>query len=137
MHKCLFWKIDTAIFGDWPVKVLDVKNHKCILTFSFYFVEHFFYFLIYSSFLDKYFQKNHKFHSIFNRNNVKVYSYTKNINSIITNHNKMILAKSETSNKEKCNCIYKNTCSLKGECQAKSFIYQASLNSNELNYDEK
>ena len=88
--------------------------------------------------LDKHFPKNHKFHNIFNRNNVKVsYSCTKNIKSIITNHNKTILDESETSNKKKCNCIYKNTCPLNGECQAENIIYQASLNSNKLNYDGK
>ena len=82
--------------------------------------------------------KNNKFHNIFNRNNVKVsYSYIKNIKSIIPNHNKTILNESETSNKKKCNCIYKNTCPLNGECQAENIIYQASLNSNKLNYDEK
>ena len=46
--------------------------------------------------LDKLFPKNHKFHSIFNRNNVKVsYSCTRNMKSIIPNHNKTILNKSE------------------------------------------
>ena len=46
---------------------------------------------------DKHFPKNHKFHSIF-----KVrYSCTKNIKSIITNHNKIILNKSETLNERK------------------------------------
>ena len=69
--------------------------------------------------LDKHFSKNYKLHSIFKRNNVKVsYSCTKNIKSIITNHNKTILDESETSNKKKCNWIYKNTYSLNGECQA-------------------
>ena len=49
----------------------------------------------------------------------------------------MILDESETSNKKKCNCIYKNTCPLYEECQAENIIYQASLNSNKLNYDKK
>ena len=48
----------------------------------------------------------------------------------------MILDESETSNKKKCNCIYKNTCPLYEECQAENIIYQASLNSNKLNYDK-
>ena len=90
------------------------------------------------SFLYKNFPKNRKFHSIFNRNNVKVsYSCIENIKTIITNHNKTFLNGSETSNKKKCNFIYKNTCPLNGECQSESIIYQASLNSNKLNYDEK
>ena len=88
--------------------------------------------------LDKHFPKNHKFHNIFERNNIKVsYSCTKNIKIIITNHNKTILNERETWNKKKCNCIYKNTCLLNGECQTENIIYQASLNSDKLNYDEK
>ena len=47
--------------------------------------------------LDKHFLKNNKFHSILNKNNVKVsYSCTRNIKSIITNYNKTILNESET-----------------------------------------
>ena len=61
----------------------------------------------------------------------------KNIKYIIANHNKTILNESDTSNKKKCNYIYKSTCSLNGEFQVKNIIYQASLNSNKLNYDEK
>ena len=88
--------------------------------------------------LDKHFPKNHKFHNIFNGNSVKVsYSCTKKIKSIITNHNKMILNESETSNWKKCNSIYKNACPLNGECQTENIIYSASLNSNKLNYDKK
>ena len=67
--------------------------------------------------LDKHFPKNHKFHSIFSRYYVKVsYSCTKNIKSIITNHNERILNKSETLNTKKCNCINKSTSLLNGAC---------------------
>ena len=57
--------------------------------------------------------------------------------SIVTNHNKTILNKIETLNKKKCNCINKNVCPLSGEYPVETIIYQASLNSNQLNYDEK
>ena len=88
--------------------------------------------------LDKTCPKNHKFYSIFNRNNVKIsYNCTKNIKSIISNPNKLIHNKSETLNKKKCNCINKNTRPLSRECQSKNVIYQASLNSDKLNYGEK
>ena len=33
--------------------------------------------------------------------------------------------------------VFKNTCQLNGECQAKHIIYKAILNSNKLNYDKK
>ena len=65
------------------------------------------------------------------------YSTTKNIKSIITNHNETIVDNSETLNKKKYDRIIKNTCPLKGECQAENILYQVSLNSNRLNYDEK
>ena len=32
--------------------------------------------------------------------------------------------------------VFKNTCQLNGECQAKHIIYKAILNSNKLNYDK-
>ena len=74
--------------------------------------------------LDKHFTKNHKFHSIFNRNNFKFsYSCTKIIKSIITNHNKTIVNNSETLNKKNTTVLLKT--------------HAHSLNSNRLNYDEK
>ena len=93
---------------------------------------------IVSAKIGRYFPESHKFHSIFNRNNVKVNnSWTKNIKSIITDGNKTVLNKSETSNKKKCKCINKDPCPLSRECQAENIIYQASLNSSKLNYEEK
>ena len=41
--------------------------------------------------LDKHFGRNHKYHKIFNRNNVKTsYSFIDNIKNIISSHNKEI-----------------------------------------------
>ena len=51
--------------------------------------------------IDKHFPKEHKYHRLFNRNNVKVsYSCTKNMKSIITNNNKSILNKENQQNKK-------------------------------------
>ena len=73
--------------------------------------------------LDKHFPKNRRLNSIFNGNNIKLsYSCTKNIKSIITNHNKTTINKSETLNKKKCNCINKNTCPLNRECQTENHL---------------
>ena len=86
--------------------------------------------------LDKHFPKEHRYHRIFNRNNVKIsYSCTKNMKTIISNHNKSILNKSENPNQKTCNCINKNNCPLNGECQADNIIYQATINSNKPNYE--
>ena len=67
------------------------------------------------SLLYKHFPKNHKFHSIFNKNNVKI-SYR------CTNH-KTIFNKSETLNKRKWNCIIKHQLPLNGKRQAENFIW--------------
>ena len=57
--------------------------------------------------------------------------------NIITNHKKTIINWSEALNKKKYNCINQNTGLLNGQCRAENIIYQASLNSNKLDYDEK
>ena len=55
--------------------------------------------------LDKHFQKNHRFHKMFNRNSVTVsYDYTKNMKTIINNHNVNIMGKKPSINTSTCNC---------------------------------
>ena len=62
----------------------------------------------------------------------------KTLKSIITNHNKTILNKSETlSTKNGPVWIKTYAYYVNGECQAKNIICQASLNSSKLNYDKK
>ena len=68
--------------------------------------------------LDKHFPQNHRLHKIFNRNSVKVsYSCTKNMKTIINNHNKNILGKKSSIDTSTCNCQNKEDCSLNGQCQ--------------------
>ena len=57
--------------------------------------------------LDKHFPRQHKLYKIFNKNTVKVsYSCTKNIKSIIKNHNKSVLHQNRPCpNEKKCNRI--------------------------------
>ena len=83
--------------------------------------------------LDTHFPPHHKFHKIFNRNSVKIsYSCTKNIKSIINNHNNKILNdKKELINERKCNCI-----PLNGKCLSRNTFYEAPITSNEPNYKE-
>jgi hypothetical protein len=70
-------------------------------------------------------------HKIFNRNTVKVsYSCTKNIRSVIDNHNSKIIASQRiapTSGERHCNCRARNTCPLNGNCLAKCIVYQATV----------
>ena len=89
--------------------------------------------------IDIHFTKDHKFHKIFNRNNVKVsYSCTKNIKTIINNHNSKILYQNNNNQINRtCNCNRKNHCPLKGNCLTTNCVYKASITSNMPNYHEK
>ena len=55
--------------------------------------------------LDKYCPRNHHLHKIFNGNSIKIsYSSTKNMKTIINNHNKNILGKKPLIDRATCNC---------------------------------
>ena len=84
--------------------------------------------------IDKHFPKKHKWHKIFNRNNVKVsYSCLPNIASIITSHNKSILKNTKDSINDTCNCQDKQLCPLDNKCLDKSVIYKCNIKSEDLN----
>ena len=81
--------------------------------------------------LDHHFPKASPLHALFNRNKVKLsYSCMENVQSIISTHNKKILATHPTSNTERsCNCPQKSkpTCPMSGHCLTKNIIYKASV----------
>ena len=88
--------------------------------------------------LDKHFLKNHCFHKIFNRNSVKVScSCTKNMKTIINNHNKNILGKNASINTSTSNCRNKEACPWNGQCQIQEIVYQDASSSNQPNYKDK
>ena len=77
--------------------------------------------------LDKHFPQNHRLHKIFNRNSVKVsYSCTKNMKTIINNHNKNIIGKKPSINTSTCNCRNKEACPLNGQCQIGEVVYEST-----------
>ena len=82
--------------------------------------------------IPKHFPKHHKFHKLFNKNNVKVsYSCMPKIKSNINQHNKKIIPNSETNqNIRTCNCINKQQCPLNQQCLSKNIIYQATITSD-------
>ena len=83
------------------------------------------------SLLDKHFPRNHKFHKIFNRNNVKVsYGCMPNIKAVINAHNKDILEEKIPLARGKCNCNNKSECPLNGECTTNCVLYEATIESN-------
>ena len=87
---------------------------------------------------DKHFPKNHRSHKIFNINSVKVScSCTKNMKTIIYNHNKNILGKKPSINTSTWNCRNKEACPLNGEYQIGEVVYEGIISSNQPNYKEK
>ena len=79
--------------------------------------------------VDKHFGKNSPYHKIFNRSTIKVsYSCMSNVKSIINGHNLKVLNRTTAMDKSKdCNCRNSNKCPVKGHCQAKNVIYQATV----------
>ena len=67
--------------------------------------------------LDKDFGRNHKCHTIFNRNNVKIsYSCIDNIKNIISSHNKEITNFYKEIYGKTWNCRNKFNCPLDNKC---------------------
>ena len=86
--------------------------------------------------LSKHFPAGHRYHSIFNRNKVKLsYSCTPNISHTISSHNKRILSSSKPTAKpvsaSNCNCRNTNECPLEKNCLEECLIYKATVSSDE------
>ena len=80
--------------------------------------------------LDKHFPQDHKFHKIFNRNNIKVsYSCMPNIKSAINSHNRKILHSPVDNQSRTCNCINKTDFPLQEKCLSENTLYQADISS--------
>ena len=80
--------------------------------------------------LDKHFPQDHKFHKIFNRNNIKVsYSCMPSIKSAINSHNRKILHSPANNQSRTCNCINKTDCPLQEKCLSENTLYQADISS--------
>ena len=76
--------------------------------------------------LVKHFPKHHHMHKIFNKNTVKIsYSCMRNIDSILSTHNKNILKPKQTT--FGCNCRNRNNCPLSSECLTPNIIYRADV----------
>ena len=85
----------------------------------------------------KHFPNNHKYDKILNKNNVKIsYSFTANIESIISMHNKEVITEKKTQ-AVNCNCVIKPDFPLSNQCQITNIIYKAKITSNLRNYHGK
>ena len=81
--------------------------------------------------LGKHFGRNHKYHKIFKRNNVKIsYSCMDNMTNVISSHNKKITNSYNETNCKTCNCRNKRNCPLDNKCLKPtmvSMIYQRDI----------
>ena len=84
----------------------------------------------------KHFPQQHKYHTLFNKNNIKVsYSCMENMGTIISKHNKKILSNNNTNdgNDKLCNCRSQQNCPLDNKCLTTSLIYNAQITSTTAN----
>ena len=80
--------------------------------------------------LDKHFPQDHKFHKIFNRNNIKVsYSCMPNFKSAINSHDRKIFHSTVNNQSRTCNFINKTDYPLQEKCLKENTIYQADISS--------
>ena len=84
----------------------------------------------------KHFSK-HRYHKIFNKNNIKVsYSCMDNMEKLAKKHNDNLLRKSDT-NKRNCNCRADNTCPLDAECLSSNIVYSAEVLTGNTQHGDK
>ena len=83
--------------------------------------------------VSRHFPKTSKLGKIFNRNTLKVsYSGMPNMGAVISSHNKSNLREPEQT--KACNCRIKESCPLRGECQTKEIVYEATAESTSKIY---
>ena len=80
------------------------------------------------SLVDKHFPKFHRYHKLFNRNNVKCsYSCMNNMASIISSHNGKVLAPAPEQASRTCKCTHPQNCPINGHCLTECAVYKASV----------
>ena len=85
----------------------------------------------------KHFPKQHIYHKLFNRNNLKIsYSCTPNMNKTINAHNKNI-TKEKPAPTKSCNCTKRNECPLNNNCLKTNIVYKTTLTSDTPNNTPK
>ena len=78
--------------------------------------------------VDKHFPHHHRYHKLFNRNNIKTsYSCMGNMATIISRHNAKILNPAPAEDPCTCNCRKPDTCPLSGKCLTKCVVYKATV----------
>ena len=88
--------------------------------------------------IDKHFPERHKFHKLFNRQNVKVsYSSMPNMKAIINGHNQKVLSEKPSQSERTCNCRNRQQCPLDGHCLTKEVMYEATVEADTPRYEAR
>ena len=81
--------------------------------------------------IDKHFLSHHKFHKLFNWNNVKLsYSCMSSMENVIQKHNSKIMENPKPTKNKTCTCRQKSDCSLNHNCLSKCLVYNAVVNTS-------
>ena len=83
--------------------------------------------------ISRHFLRHHKYHSLFNKNNVKVsYSCMDNMQSIINKHNKKVTSiDTKPDSQDQCNCRIKDQCPIDNNCLTSGVIYNARVTTDD------
>ena len=82
--------------------------------------------------LDTHFGKNHKYHKIFNRNNVKIsYSCMDNMTNIISSHDKKVTNFENETNGKTWIWRNKSKCPLDNKCLTNEIVYKDEIKTND------
>ena len=96
------------------------------------------------SLVSKHFPKNSRLHQIFNENTLKVsYSCMPNMAAVIRQHNKATINVSKpptlpgchATDPKRCNCRTKGNCPMDGNCQVRSVVYRATVETADCRRD--
>ena len=84
--------------------------------------------------VETHFPKHHRYHKLFNKNNLKLsYSCMPNMGQIINKHNRKLISRKESPNStlppRLCNCRDQKQCPLNGQCLQSCLVYRATVNS--------
>ena len=79
--------------------------------------------------IDKHSLCHHKFHKLFNRNNVKLsYSCMCSMKKVIQKHKSQTMEDTKPTNNQNCSCRQKSDCPLNQNCLSECLVYNALVN---------
>ena len=84
--------------------------------------------------IDKHFLLHHKYHKLFNRNNINIiYSCIPDLANFIRNHNTSLLKDPTLTDIKGCSCRRKPECPLDKKCLSGCLVYSASVDGLDTN----